>query len=309
MTVERVLSRPECGALVLLFAIVLDSISSGCVPLCLLRKLGALNFRAHEWLRPSSKQALAAGRIKVELWSWLLGVSRWLLLTVWQLHAGRRRRAIALRRLQFLPAQVRSFLDLGWKRGCLSPLPVVDFLRLQVSESVRPPCANSVVYIVGGKRKEPYVGYSSHSRASKTLRLGAPVPRVNEHFQERVLPATSVKSHGLKLESPCDLGALVVFAGTDLRARAFEKVLIANLQRALNSVWHGPTMGKAARNNGMSSGTAARRRPPKHVRMAIEASFGTRGPQPEELSRLVDVDVLRRTGHLHQQAREILCVG
>ena len=306
---ESVFSAPECCAATLLFALVLDSMSTGCVPLSLLRRLGALNRRAHEWLRPCSNQMRAVGRAKVELWSWLLGVCRWLLLTTWQLRAGCRRRAIALRRLQFLPERVRPFLQCGWIANVGVPHAVLDFLRLQVTEPLKTSGLDSVVYIVGGHRKELYVGYSSHLRTSKSARLGAPIPRVNEHFHEALAPATNPKTRGLQLESLCDLGVLVIFAGPDMRARAWEKVLISGLQPALNTAWHGPTVGKATRRNSMpnSAGAAPRHRPPKHMRH--HGNVGSPGPCWHVICRLVENELRRRAGQVCRNMRELMCIS
>ena len=113
----------------------------------------------------------------------------------------------------------------------------------------------------------------------------------------------------MKVESPCDLGALVVFAAPDLQARAFEKILIACLQPALNTAWHGPTMGKLRKNN-MSHGAAPRRRPSKHIRQAREAqAHAVQEPHHVEMSRLVQLDVRRRAGQVHQHANESACVS
>ena len=311
---KKFLSPPECAAITLLLALVLESMSTCDVSHELLRSLGALNYRAHEWLRPCSHHARVASRASCELWCWLLGMSRWLLLITWQLHAGRRRQKNASRKLQFLPQPVRNCIQSGWCPRAAVPGAVAAFIGLQVSEPLRPQCMDAVVYIVGGRRKEVYVGYSSHLRASKTARLGAPVPRVNEHFYEvatvDTCVATCAKTRMLKLESPCDLGALVVFAGPDLQARAFEKMLIASLQPALNTVWHGPTMGRSRVANKPcgSSGITSRKRPPKHVRKK-EKLADDEGPQPDEMSRLVQAEIRRRHGQLCQSARETVCVS
>ena len=311
---KKVFSAPECAAVALLFALVLESLSTCLVSPALLRGLGALNYRAHEWLRPSASQKRVAGRAKCELWTWLLGVSRWLLLTAWQLHAGSRRRKVARRRLQFLPEAVRNSVQTGWWPPVAVPKAFDAFVSLQVSEPLKPQCLDAVVYIVGGRHKEVYVGYSSHMRASKSARLGAPVPRVNEHFYEASCVdrcgAACAKSRLLKLESPCDLGALVVFAGPDLQARAFEKTLIASLQPALNTLWHGPTMGRPSLANKArdSFGAASRRRPHKHARQVGQAGL-TEGPRDDEISRLVQVDVRRRAGQIRAKARETVSIS
>ena len=100
---RTVFSAQECGAATLLFALVLQSMSTSIVSPFLLRGLGAVNFRVHEWLRPCTRQQRAANRSRVELWCWLLGASRWLLVTAWQLHAGSRRQRVASRRLLAVP--------------------------------------------------------------------------------------------------------------------------------------------------------------------------------------------------------------
>ena len=311
---KKVFSAPECAAAALLFALVLESLSTCLVSPALLRGLGALNYRAHEWLRPSVSQRRVAGRAKCELWTWLLGVSRWLLLTAWQLHAGSRRRKVARRRLQFLPEAVRNSVQTGWWPPVAVPKAFDAFVSLQVTEPLKPQCLDAVVYIVGGRHKEVYIGYSSHMRASKSARLGAPVPRVNEHFYEASCVdrcgAACAKSRLLKLESPCDLGALVVFAGPDLQARAFEKTLIASLQPALNTLWHGPTMGRPPLANKArdSFGAASRRRPHKHARQVGQAGL-TEGPRDDEISRLVQVDVRRRAGQIRAKARESVSIS
>ena len=212
-----------------------------------------------------------------------------------------------------MPQTVRHSVHCGWQPCSAVPEHVACFLRLQVSEPVKAPCSDSVVYMLGGRHNEVYVGYSSHLRASKNARLGAPLPRVNEHFYEAACVSTSAatcaKTRLLKVESPCDLGALVVLAGPDLQARTFEKILIACLQPALNTAWHGPTMGKLRKNN-MSHGAAPRRRPSKHIRQAREAqAHAVQEPHHVEMSRLVQLDVRRRAGQVHQHANESACVS
>ena len=306
---DKLLSAQDRCAVILLFALVLDRMSTGHVPLSLLRRLGALNRRTHEWLRPRSNQMRAPGRAIVELWSWLIGVCRWVLLTKWQLRAGIRRRSIALRRLQFLPESVRPLFQHGWN-ACLGVPPMLfNFLRMQVAEPLKASCLDSVVYVVGGRRKELYVGYSSHLRTCKSARLGAPVPRVNEHFRETLGPPTNVKTKRLQLESLCDLGALVIFSGPDLQARALEKILIASMQPALNSAWHGPTMGKTIRTCSMrhSAGASARRRPPKYARSG--ANTVSPGPCWHETCRLMHNELQRRAGQVCRSMRELMCAS
>ena len=126
------------------------------------------------------------------------------------------------------------------------------------------------------------------------------MPRVNEHFYEAACVSTSTatcaKPRLLKVELACDLGALVVFAGPDL-------------QPALTTAWHGPTMGELRKNN-MSHCAAPRRRPSKHIRQARGAqAHAVKRPHHLEMSRPVQLDVRRRAGQVHQHANESACVS
>ena len=119
----------------------------------LLRGLGAMNYRAHEWLRPCTRQQRAANRSRVELWCWLLGASLWLLLTVWQLHAGSRRQRVASRRLQFMPQAVQHSVHCGWQPCSAVPEHVACFLRLLVSEPVKLAVIRLFTCLVAGTKK------------------------------------------------------------------------------------------------------------------------------------------------------------
>ena len=129
MTVERVLSRPECGALVLLFAIVFGLHIQWMCAALLLRKLGALNFRAHEWLRPSSKQHLRqdASKSNYGLAAWRAVGGFCLLYGSYMLAAG-----VAPSHFVACSSCLRKseVFGLGLEAWLLEPLPVRRFSSL-----------------------------------------------------------------------------------------------------------------------------------------------------------------------------------